>query len=42
MEPTDLARWTRFAMKGGIGKCVAVDDCVAENPDDLMFMKVRG
>jgi hypothetical protein len=28
-------------MKGGIGKCVAVEDCIAENPDDLMFMTVR-
>ncbi|KAF6745150.1 hypothetical protein DFP72DRAFT_786696, partial [Ephemerocybe angulata] len=39
MEPSDLARWTRFAMKGGIGRCVAICDCVAENTDDLMFLK---
>lgn len=41
MDPNDLARWTRFALKGGIGKCIAVDDCVAEDADDLMFLKVR-
>jgi len=41
MEATDLARWTRFAAKGGIGKCTAIVDCVAENTDDLMFLKVR-
>lgn len=40
MEAADLARWTRFAAKGGIGKCTAISDCVAENPDDLMFLKV--
>ncbi|KAG5338936.1 hypothetical protein C0989_005570 [Termitomyces sp. Mn162] len=39
MEATELARWTRFAAKGGIGKCTALVDCVAENPDDLMFLK---
>ena len=41
MEAADLARWTRFAAKGGIGKCTAIVDCVAENADDLMFLKVR-
>ncbi|GLB36933.1 putative protein with domain in Tre-2, BUB2p, and Cdc16p [Lyophyllum shimeji] len=39
MEAAELARWTRFAGKGGIGKCTAINDCVAENVDDLMFMK---
>ncbi|KAG6859836.1 hypothetical protein C0995_003184 [Termitomyces sp. Mi166 len=39
MEAIDLARWTRFAAKGGIGKCTALVDCVAENSDDLMFLK---
>ncbi|KIM37247.1 hypothetical protein M413DRAFT_448563 [Hebeloma cylindrosporum] len=39
LEPADLARWTRFAAKGGIGKCVAQCDCVAESSDDLMFLK---
>ncbi|KAF8055635.1 hypothetical protein FPV67DRAFT_1399220, partial [Lyophyllum atratum] len=39
MEAAELARWTRFAAKGGIGKCTAVSDCVAENADDLMFLK---
>ncbi|RDB27248.1 hypothetical protein Hypma_004535 [Hypsizygus marmoreus] len=39
MEAAELARWTRFAAKGGIGKCTAISDCVAENADDLMFLK---
>jgi hypothetical protein len=40
MEPHELARWTRFAAKGGIGKCTAVQDCIAERKEDLMFLKV--
>ena len=40
MEPHELARWTRFAAKGGIGKCTAVQDCMAEGKEDLMFLKV--
>ncbi|KIJ26581.1 hypothetical protein M422DRAFT_88810, partial [Sphaerobolus stellatus SS14] len=40
MEASDLARWTRFAAKGGIGKCTATQDCVAQHGDDLMFLKV--
>jgi hypothetical protein len=28
-------------MKGGIGKCKVICDCIAENNDDLMFLKVR-
>ena len=39
MDATDLARWTRFAAKGGIGKCTAVQDCIAESTEDLMFLK---
>ncbi|KAF8956629.1 hypothetical protein BDZ97DRAFT_1602138, partial [Flammula alnicola] len=39
MEAAELARWTRFAAKGGIGKCTATCDCVAESADDLMFLK---
>ncbi|EJD04609.1 uncharacterized protein FOMMEDRAFT_69137, partial [Fomitiporia mediterranea MF3/22] len=39
MDAADLARWTRFAAKGGIGKCTAVQDCIAESPEDLMFLK---
>ncbi|KAG5641671.1 hypothetical protein DXG03_004452, partial [Asterophora parasitica] len=39
MEAAELARWTRFAAKGGIGKCTAIEDCVAESADDLMFLK---
>ena len=41
MKVHELARWTRFAAKGGIGKCTAVQDCVALSSDDLMFLKVR-
>lgn len=41
LEASELARWTRFAAKGGIGTCTATCDCVAESPDDLMFLKVR-
>lgn len=41
MNAQDLARWTRFAGKGGIGKCTALVDCVAqEMGEDLMFLKV--
>ena len=41
MDASQLGRWTRFAAKGGIGKCTAIQDCVAERAEDLMFMKVR-
>jgi len=40
MDAAELARWTRFAAKGGIGKCTAIHDCVAESAEDLMFLKV--
>lgn len=40
LDASELARWTRFAAKGGIGKCTATCDCVAESADDLMFLKV--
>ena len=40
LEPADMAQWTRFVAKGGVGKCVAQCDCVAESSDDLMFLKV--
>jgi len=42
LEPADLARWTWFTAEGGIGKCVAQCDCVAESLDDLVFLKVCG
>ena len=38
MDATDLGRWTRFAAKGGIGKCTALQDYVAQGSDDLMFL----
>ena len=41
IDANELGRWTRFAAKGGIGKCVAVQDCIAEEDEDLMFLKVR-
>ena len=40
MDAGELARWTRFAAKGGIGKCTATSDCIAESAEDLMFLKV--
>ena len=40
MDAAELSRWTRFAGKGGIGKGTAVQDCVAKNPEDLMFLRV--
>ena len=40
MDAQELACWTRFAAKGGIGKCTAVVDCIAqEMGEDLMFLK---
>ncbi|KIK69890.1 hypothetical protein GYMLUDRAFT_528906 [Collybiopsis luxurians FD-317 M1] len=39
MDVAELSRWTRFAGKGGIGKCTAIQDCVAESGEDLMFLK---
>ncbi|KAG7090781.1 hypothetical protein E1B28_009866 [Marasmius oreades] len=39
MDATELSRWTRFARKGGIGRCTAIHDCVAEGEQDLMFLK---
>lgn len=41
MDATDLQVWKRFAAKGGIGKCTAIADCVAEEMSDLMFYKVK-
>lgn len=40
MDAHELARWTRFAAKGGIGRCTAIVDCIAqEMGEDLMFLK---
>ncbi|KAG9123923.1 hypothetical protein FRC07_013497, partial [Ceratobasidium sp. 392] len=39
MESAELARWQRFASKGGIGRSTALVDCVAERDGDLMFLK---
>jgi hypothetical protein len=40
MAAQELARWTRFAAKGGVGRCTATVDCVAREIGDLMFLKV--
>lgn len=40
MEPQELARWTRFASKGGIGRCTALRDRIAQDNDELMFLQV--
>ncbi|KZV75280.1 hypothetical protein PENSPDRAFT_538468, partial [Peniophora sp. CONT] len=39
MDAAQLGRWTRFAAKGGIGRATALVDYVAEQPQDLMFLK---
>ncbi|KAF5346504.1 hypothetical protein D9756_010105 [Leucocoprinus leucothites] len=39
MDADQLVRWTRFAAKGGIGKCTAVNDYIAQHSDELMFLK---
>ena len=41
MDALELARWTRFATKGGIGKCTALRDHIAQESEDLMFLEVR-
>ncbi|THU95191.1 hypothetical protein K435DRAFT_604975, partial [Dendrothele bispora CBS 962.96] len=41
MDAAELSRRTRFAAKGGVGKCTATHECVAEGNEDLIFMKVR-
>jgi hypothetical protein len=40
MDADQLVRWNRFAAKGGIGKCTAVNDCIAQDSEDLMFLQV--
>jgi len=41
MDALELARWTRFAAKGGIGRCTALRDHIAQDIDeDLMFLEV--
>lgn len=40
MDAAEFSRWTRFAKKGGIGRCVALKNCAAAHPDDLMFFEV--
>jgi hypothetical protein len=41
MDASQFSRWTRFAKKGGIGRCVALKNCAAEHPGDLMFFEVN-
>jgi hypothetical protein len=40
MDALELARWTRFAAKGGIGRCTALRDHIAQDGEDLMFLEV--
>ena len=39
LSATDLARWAKFALKGGIGKAVAKADRLADLDEDLMFLQ---
>ncbi|THV02137.1 hypothetical protein K435DRAFT_792803 [Dendrothele bispora CBS 962.96] len=39
MDAAELSRWTRFAAKGGIAKCTAKHERVAEGNEGLMSMK---
>ena len=41
MDASQFSSWTRFAKKGGIGRCVALKNCAAAHPRDLMFFKVN-
>ncbi|KAI5453882.1 hypothetical protein NCC49_004878 [Naganishia albida] len=38
LDATSLAKWNRLAAKGGIGKAVALEDCMANRKGDLMFL----
>lgn len=39
LSPADLSRWSRFGLKGGIGRAEALVDKLAEDPGELMFLK---
>lgn len=39
LSPTELGKWSRFAIKGGIGHAVAKEDRIAEGMDQLMFIQ---
>ena len=39
LSASSVARWYRFAHKGGIGRCVALADKIAEEQDSLMFLQ---
>ncbi|KAK4687838.1 hypothetical protein P7C73_g2277, partial [Tremellales sp. Uapishka_1] len=39
LDPRELNALSAFAGRGGIGKGVALTDCVAESPDQLMYIK---
>ncbi len=39
LSPTELGKWSRFAIKGGIGRAVAKEDRIAEGMDQLMFIQ---
>lgn len=39
LTATDLSRWTRFGVKGGIGRAEALTDKLAEGAEELMFLQ---
>ena len=39
LSPAELGKWSRFAIKGGIGHATAKEDRIAEGTDELMFME---
>lgn len=38
LSSTELGKWSRFAVKGGIGKATANEDRIADGQGELMFM----
>lgn len=39
LSAQNVLKWSRFADKGGIGRCVALSDKIAEEQDSLMFLQ---
>lgn len=38
LSSTELGKWSRFAIKGGIGKATANEDRIADQEGELMFI----
>lgn len=38
LDATSLAKWNKLAERGGIGKAVGLEDCMANRKGDLMFL----